>query len=283
MASSINHIFFPTDFSKNAERALPFAAEIAQKFGAKLTLFHASQDTMDLAPNFEETRKKTIQEANNQFDALLAILKENDLSEGLNISTVLQSGETVTNLLSQMDEQNADLVVMGTKGATGDRNALFGSVATSMIKKSPVPVLAVPNGSTFDQFKNIIFTTDYKEGDIAALSQTIDLAKQFNSNVDVVHINEQEGFESEIKFRGFRELVKSKIDYEKLNFHLKYEYDFFPGMADYIIEAPTSLLVMVRHKKTFWEKLFERDHSKEMAFYSKVPLLVLPELFTKVI
>jgi nucleotide-binding universal stress UspA family protein len=275
MALSINNIFFPTDFSKNAERALPFAAEIARKSGAKLTLFHASQDTMDMAPNFEETQKETIREANTQFDNLLTTLEESDVYDDLDISTILQSGEPVTNLLSQIEEHNADLIVMGTKGATGDRNALFGSVTTSIIKKSGVPVLAVPNGSNFDKFKNIIFTTDYKDGDIAALGQTVDFAKLFNSNVDVVHVADQKGFETEIKFLGFRELVKANIDYEKLNFHLKYEYDFFPGMADYIIDEPTSLLVMVRYKKTFWEKLTERNHSKEMAFYSNVPLLML--------
>lgn len=275
MASSINHIFFPTDFSKNAERALPFAAEIARQSGAKLTLFHASQDTMDLAPNFEETREKTIEESNKEFDELVASLEKNDSYKDVNISTILQSGEPVTNLLSQVDEHNVDLIVLGTKGVTGDRNALFGSVTTSLIKKSGVPVLAIPNGSTFDKFKNIIFTTDYKAGDLAALERTADFAKLFKSDIDVVHIDDEKGLKSEIKFRGFRELVNERINYDKLNFHLKYEYDFFPGMADYIINEPTSLLVMVRYKKTFWEKLTQRNHSKEMAFYSKIPLLML--------
>lgn len=275
MAFSINHIFFPTDFSKNAERALPFAAEIARKTGAKLTLFHASQDTIDMAPNFEAARDKVIQDANVHFDQLLEILDEKESYKNLNISTILQSGQPVTNLLSLVNEQKPDLIVMGTKGVTGDRNAIFGSVTTSVIQKSEVPVLAVPNGSRFDDFANIIFSTDYKDGDLSALKQTADFAKLFNSTVDVVHVDDQKGLETEIKFRGFRELVKTQVDYSKINFHLKYEYDFFPGMADYIIDHTTSLLVMVRYKKTFWEKLAERNHSKEMAFYSNVPLLML--------
>lgn len=275
MALSINHIFFPTDFSKNAERALPFAAKIARKFGAKLTLFHASQDTMDMAPNFEKAQEDAIRKSESQFDNLLTTLKKSGSYDDLNISTILQSGEPVTNLLGQIMEQQADLVVMGTQGATSDRNVLFGSVTTNIIKKSTVPVLAVPNGSTYDDFKNIIFTTDYKEGDITTLNQTVDFAKMFNSNIDIVHIDEHKGFGSEIMFRGFKDIVKEKIDYDNLAFHLKYEYDFFPGMADFIIDEPTSLLVMSRYKKTFWEKLTERNHSKEMAFYSSIPLLVL--------
>lgn len=275
MAFSINHILFPTDFSKNAERALPFAAEIASKTGAKLTLFHATQDTMDLAPSFEGAQEEAIRKTNKRFDELESKLRKKATYKELNISTILQSGEAITSLLHQIKKDKPDLVVMGTKGVTGDRNALFGSVTTTIIKKSEVPVLTVPNGSNFDEFKNIIFTTDYKDADLAALQQTIDFAKLFNSSVDVVHVDDDKGLLTDIKFRGFRELVRENTDYKRVNFHLTYEYDFFPGIADYLIDQPTSLMVMVRYKKTFWEKLTQRNHSKEMAFYSNTPLLML--------
>ncbi|NIT56135.1 MAG: universal stress protein, partial [Aliifodinibius sp.] len=121
MAYSINHIFFPTDFSKNAERALPFAAEIALKTDAKLTLFHATQETMDIAPDFEKTRDQVIDDSSSNFDKLLNSL-EGDRFDSLEISTVVQDGQTVTALLSQVDERSIDLIVMGTKGVTGDRN-----------------------------------------------------------------------------------------------------------------------------------------------------------------
>lgn len=275
MDFSINHIFYPTDFSKNAERALPFAAEIASQTGAKLTLFHANQDTMDFAPSFEAAKEKNIQDTSDLFDELIYKLKENDKYKDLNISTILQSGLPTTSLLDQITTQKPDLIVMGTKGATGNRNALLGSVTTSVITKSEVPVLAVPNGSSFDQFNNITFATDFKEGDLGALLQTIDFAKIFNSTIDVFHVTEEQSLESEIKFRGFRDLVRSQSDYKKIDFHANHEYDFFTGAADYLIDHSTSLLVMVRYKKTFWEKLAERNHSKEMAFYSKIPLMVL--------
>jgi len=275
MALSLNHILFPTDFSKNAERALTFAAEIAAQTGARLTLFHASQETMDMAPNFAKSKDETIHDANTHFEKLIKSLKKEEQYKNLNISTILQSGQPTTSLLNKISEDKPGLVVMGTKGATGSRNAIFGSVTSNVIQKSEVPVLAVPYGSTIDKFKRIIFTTDYKEGDLVALEQTIDFAKLFNSEIEILHVSEKQNLDSEIRFRGFRELVTSNVDYGNINFHLKYEDDFFPGMADYLVEHETSLMVMVRYKKTFWQKLAERDHSKEMAFYSKVPLLML--------
>lgn len=274
MAFSINHIFFPTDFSDNAKRALPFAAEIALKAGAKLTLFHATQETMDMAPDFEKTRDQVIDDSSNHFDELLNSL-EGDRYNNLEISTIIQDGQTVTALLNQVNEHSVNLIVMGTKGVTGDRNAILGSVASSVIQKSPVPVLAIPTGSSLDNFNNMIFTSDYKEGDVTALSNVVDMAKLFDSTVDILHVSDQKNMESEIKFRGFRDLVNEHINYDKITFHHKYDLDFFPTISQFLADHPDSLLVMVRYKKTFWEKLTNRSLSKEMSFYSKVPLLIM--------
>lgn len=275
MATEFSNILFPTDFSKNAENALPFAAEIAQRTGSKLILFHASQSAMDFSPNFEQAKKEAISNAEKEFEKLIEGLKKNDKYGDLEITTILQSGHPTVGLLEKAAEYDSGLIVMGTKGATGDRSVIFGSVASSVINKSDIPVLAIPAGSDIYDFKHIIFTTDYHEGDLGALKQTVAFAKLFDSDINVIHVAETRSLLSDIKFRGFRELAKEQTGYENIAFQIKYDYDFFPVMADYLIDNPDSLMVMVRHKKTFWEKLTARDHSKEMAFYSRVPLLVL--------
>lgn len=275
MATKIDNIFFPTDFSNNAKGALLFAAEIAARKDSTLILFHASQGAMDFAPNFEKAKEKEIKEASQQFDELINELKKDDKYTDLNVRTILQSGHPAVGLLEQSVKNNSDMIVMGTKGATGDRNVVFGSVTSSIINKSDIPVLAVPSGSNLEDLNQIIFTTDYHEGDMNALKQTISFAELFGSDIHVIHVAERRSLLSEIKFRGFRELVKDQVEYENIAFEIKYDYDFFPVMADYLIDNPNSLVVMVRYKKTFWEKMVERNHSKEMAFYSRVPLLVL--------
>ncbi|SMO63438.1 universal stress protein [Fodinibius sediminis] len=275
MALSFDHILFPTDFSNNADRALPFAAEIALRSGAQLTLFHSGTAAMDMSPGFQKAKDKEIHDADEAFEKLIGVLRRDDRYKEISIRTLLQSGNTLNNILSYLKEHKPDLIVMGTQGATGDRNILYGSITTSIIQKSEVPVLAVPYGSTFDQFKNIVFATDFKESDLAALEQTIQWAELFDSAIDVFHVAERQNLEAEIRFRGFRELVQSQTTYKNINFHLRYEYDFFPAAAEYIIDHPASLIVMCRYKKTFWEAFGERNHSKEMGFYSKIPLLVL--------
>lgn len=275
MLSLKNQIIFPTDFSENAKKALPYAAEIAYQADSELILFHASQDAMYLSPNFDEARKQTIEKTSNQFDQLINELQEDERFKDLSISTALQLGQPVTALLEFIRESNAGLIVMGTKGDTGNRNIVLGSVATSVIKKSNVPTLTVPPQSSFNDLKKISFATDFKENDLVALEQTIKLAKLNNSTIDVLHVNEERGLQDDLKCRGFRNLIENETDYEDINFHEIQEDDFFPGAADYITEHQPSLMVMVRYKKSFWENISQRSHSKEMAFYSTVPLLVL--------
>jgi len=274
MALKLKKILFPTDFSKNAQRALPLAAKIASLTGSELILFHTVYGTLD-RPDFVHDREKAINDASQQFEKLITDLRKDSQYKKLEISTILQSGPPTTGLLEKANKYNTDLIVMGTKGATGNRNVIFGSVASAIIVKSEIPVLAVPPSSSLDDLKHITFTTDYHEGDLQALHQTIELADLFKSSIDIIHVAERKSLSTEIKFRGFRELVREKSGYENISFDIKYEYDFFPAMADYCIDNPYSLLVMVKHKKTFWEKLVEKNHSKEMACYTKVPLLVL--------
>jgi nucleotide-binding universal stress UspA family protein len=275
MTNKIKKVLFPTDFSKNAQRALPFAAKIASLTGAKLILFCAIQVDLDFAPNFKQDQEKATNRAHQKFDRLIGDLKSVEKYKDIEISRVLESEQPTAGILKISSENNVDLIVMGTKGATGDRSVIFGSVTSSIINVSEFPVLAVPPGDSPEDLKHVVFTTDYHEGDLQALQQTIDLAKLYEANINVIHVAEQESLLSEIKFRGFRELVTEKTGYENISFKLKYGSDFFPVMADHFNEHPCSLLVMVRHKKTFWGKLVEKNHSKEMAFYTKLPLLVL--------
>jgi nucleotide-binding universal stress UspA family protein len=152
---------------------------------------------------------------------------------------------------------------------------IFGSFTTETILQSNIPVLAIPEGSTFNKFKQIVFTTDFHEADLDILSEVVELAQLFNSNIRVVHIAREKNLETEIKFRGFRELAKEQNTDARFTFDLAYEDDFFTGIADYLDDYPADLLVMVRYKKTFWESLVSRSFTKELGFYSEVPLLVL--------
>ncbi|MDZ7691063.1 MAG: universal stress protein [Balneolaceae bacterium] len=179
------------------------------------------------------------------------------------------------NILEEAKAREAGLIVMGTKGATSSRKLLFGSITTEIILNSDVPVLAIPQDSSLKHFKEISFTTDFHERDLGSLSQIVELGKLFNSNIRVLHVAEEKSLATEIKFRGFRELVREQFPEAPITFQMLMDDDFFVGIAEFLAGHPTHLLVMTRYKKNFWQKMLTRNHSKEMGFYTNVPLLTL--------
>lgn len=276
MPNEINAIYFPTDFSYSAGRALPFAAEIARATGAVLTLVHAVEEPFDLSPGVKAKKKKIKEEINGKFDDLVEDLRGNQSYENLEIHTVLISGQPTVNLLALEQEKEPDLIVMGTRGSGGRRNLMLGSMATAVLSQSSVPVMVVPPESEFDGLSRVLFATDYHGGDPEALHWLVSFADAFDAEVETVHIAPGPSFELELKHRGFRSLVNDSLDGAELPAHLEYNSDIYDGLSEFMNERPTSLLVMVRYKKPFFESLFSTAHTRQMGFFIHKPLLVLP-------
>jgi nucleotide-binding universal stress UspA family protein len=192
----------------------------------------------------------------------------------LNIETSIQTGRSVYAILEEIKNRNIDLVVMGATGRTGLEKIIFGSTTAAILQKSKAPVLTVPNEASFNNFSHIIFATDYKDGDLKALQFLVKLAELFNSKLLVYHSLLKSNLKSEIMFRGFKELVTEKISYKNIVFEEDKSTHFLEAVINKVEQQRTSLLAMVHYEKSF--PPLPKEQSKEMSYYSEIPLLVLP-------
>lgn len=278
MLSNLSKIYFPTDFSEGSEKALPLAAEIARQTGAVLTLAHSVEEPLDLAPMSDESKNEIVSRIKGSMEKMIDNLKKENRYKDLQINTTLLSGQPVTALANQVEHNKPGLIVMATSGDSGSRNLLFGSLTTEVIRNLNVPVLAVPPESNFNGFKKIVFATDYHDGDLEALENIIGFANLFGSKVSVIHVAEKQNLLTEIKYRGFRDLVLEQLPRVRgdIGFSLKNDEDFHSGISGYMADHPASILVLVKYKKPFFEALVTKNHVKEMGFYTETPLLVVP-------
>lgn len=269
-------LLVPTDFSENAEKAYPYALKIAAKTGSKVTFWLTIEEPFDFAVRVDEKMKSIADYADNKFHELLNEFDEIPEYAGVDIDYHITHGKTVTGILKGIEQTKADWVVMGTKGSTGLKKLLFGSIASRVVSESPVPVLVIPNQSRFDAFKKIVFTTEYQDNDLNLLHSVIEFASFWNSEIKVVHISKEKSLKSEIKNRGFRELVNEELKYEQIECSVIYADDFFEGISIYQDPSDCSLLVMGRYDLDFLKELLDYSETKAMSFYSRTPLLVIP-------
>lgn len=273
MVSNIKEILHPTDFSPAAKNALIFALEIARSSGATLHIMHSIEEPYNFypiskAPNLSHRVKKILNE------------HEEDISKGskykeLNIKTCIQTGGALYAIFKEVKNRNIDLIVMGTKGRTGLNKILLGSTTAEVIQRSNVPVLVVPKEAEYDGFKQIIFATDYQEGDIEALKFVSDFTELFNSNIKVFHSSLENNFKNKITFRGFMEVAKESIPFKNIDFGHHTTISFFEAISGKVFNGNISLLVMTRYKQSF--SIF----TEKMSYYTTVPLLILPGNYLK--
>jgi nucleotide-binding universal stress UspA family protein len=189
----LNNILFPTDFSSAANAALPYAAEIARRYGAKLYTLHVvPPDTYVItAP---ETRsilvKRALREAEQKAHELLSHL------EGVEAEVLVRSGDIWTAVGDVIETCKIDLIVLGTHGRTGWGKVLLGSVAETIFRKASCPVITVgPHCSTDPkqsvEFHQIVFATNFSPGSLAAAPFAISLAQENQSKLTLLHVIEE--------------------------------------------------------------------------------------------
>jgi nucleotide-binding universal stress UspA family protein len=138
-------ILVPVDGSSLAERAIPFAVEIAKRTGAKMRVALVHQEIPDVPvlaspETYVDARLKM---QNSEDDYLRALTEHLTTQLGRRVSSAALKGPAAATLVEYARDSDADLVVMTTHGRGGIQRAWLGSVADQMIRNLAVPVLAL--------------------------------------------------------------------------------------------------------------------------------------------
>jgi nucleotide-binding universal stress UspA family protein len=138
-------ILCPVDFSGPARSAMHVAADLAVRFGAKMTLFHAyPMPGYTLPEGSILASPKMLQDLSSQAEAHLTTWKAEAEGFGAGqVATAMSVGEPAGEIAEFARQGAFDLVVVGTHGRTGLRHALLGSVAERVVRRVTCPVLTV--------------------------------------------------------------------------------------------------------------------------------------------
>lgn len=188
---SLKNILFLTDFSEPSKAALPFAAGIARKYGAKvyaLNIFMLAPyvyTTPELTAAAIEAEEENAKLAMGRIQASLAGLENEMIVErGIDIWPAVER---------EIREHAIDLVVLGTHGRTGAKKFLLGSVAEEIFRRSPVPVLTIGPGvrnsaHNGGRFHRVIFATDFSVASVAAAPYALTLADENRARLVLLHV-----------------------------------------------------------------------------------------------
>lgn len=184
----LKNVLFTTDFSTGSLAALPYATRIARAFGSTLHLCHI-EPTAPLATGLADLH--LYETAGKDAARRLASLRDLPELKGLHPALVLAEGDFKIELLKVVSTADIDLVVAGTRGRTGLRKMLLGSVTEEICRGVMCPILTVgpEAASTTDApFQRILFPTNLSELSLKAVPYIAMLAQQFGASITVLHV-----------------------------------------------------------------------------------------------
>ena len=140
----VQRILVPLDFSRHADSVLEWAAHLAQEHGSRLLLLHAYH----LPVEFQQPEGAYLPQ---DFWASVKAEAEQNLrryaeplrAQGLSADIIVREGYPATVIEQEAVDQRADLIVIGTRGLSGLKHLLLGSIAERVVQKAPCPVLTV--------------------------------------------------------------------------------------------------------------------------------------------
>lgn len=264
-------ILVPTDFSENANKAVEFAKKIAHKENASITLFYAFYAVYDFAAQATEILGQIEQDAKRE----LKKAADEGKAEGLDVNYRIVQGTVSSAVTSFALREDYDLIVMGTQGASGIKKALIGSNTGHVIKESKVPVLAIPEIADLEKIKKITVGLSLEKEEEKFFKSLFNLTKSLKLKYEFIHIQQEKNFEKSVEFKGIESYLKENYENIDMAFNVYENQDFQLGLQKYLDQNEDTLMVMFYKGKTFFEYIFNKSESVQMAYHTHVPLLVL--------
>ena len=140
----IRKILCPIDFSQHAELVVEWAIHLAQEHDSEVLLLHAYHLPVEfqqlegayLPADFWDSVKQ-------EAERSLAIYAERARTASVSVREIVREGYPASVIQEEAREENADMIVMGSRGLSGLKHLLLGSIAERVVQKAHCPVLTL--------------------------------------------------------------------------------------------------------------------------------------------
>ncbi len=269
-------VLIPTDFSESARAAFDYGYQLVKDHSDLELILLNSYEMPKVGANggvimnLEEAMAKE-----SERDLSIELRQLQELYPGVKINTISRYGTLENSISRTWNEEKVDFIVMGTRGASGIKKALIGSNTQSVIENVIEPVIAVPHHWKYRKIKNIVYATDLnrlENPDI--LEPVIKLAEMDGATVHIIYVAKEK---TEVDLEKEIESLPLNKHFSTIprKFAVVESKDVADGIDKYVNDIDADMVVTIPKVVSFWESLFKRSVTEQVAFQSKVPLLSL--------
>ena len=270
-------IIIPIDFSEHSEYALKTAAKLAKKYDAELLALHMLEmSDIVLTTSDGLQNQKTaffLQLAEQKFKDFL----DKDYLKDIKLTPIIKHFKVFSEVNDIALKQEADLIVMGSHGASGLKEYFVGSNTERVVRNANIPVLVVKNNVSDVNFDVVTFACDFSEETIKPYLNATKMLSKADTKVYLVHVNLPNDrfmstLEIEKKVVNFFTKAEGNLDKMKDVFYVT-DYSVEEGILNCANKIGADLIVMPTHGRKGLAHFFEGSIGEDVANHSTLPVM----------
>lgn len=275
----MKNILLLTDFSKNAQNAIDYALQFFSGGQHQFFLLNVQKaskyTTLDLMTSSPKTSvfDSIIKNPKAAVEKMVETMKKEYESEAYSFNGICDYDNFVSAVNQTVNLKNIDLIVMGTNGATGAAEVVFGSNTINVIRNVNRPVLVIPEGFKYIQPKTILFATDadevFKE---KALSPLLYIIAKFNAELQILSIEKNGNLDASMAKKNKMDSFFKGVD------HSIYSVENVPvdiAIDSYVQIKHVDITAKIINKEVFIKRLFSGSNTDAITYKTRVPLLII--------
>lgn len=288
-------ILFLTDYADHSPRVFRYALELARHFKASITLAHvypalvpevsANFELIDYdpSPDFETQLMDQWDRERERLEYFASDYTPQSFKE-IPLIMIVTAGRPLAEVVRLQQEHIYDLTVVGMNTTSSTTHAILGSVALGLIDRSNCPVLLIPPSATYQNINRILFATDLRDDDLPIVNDLLEWTLAFGATLTCLRVIDPEGLShskgkevSELNYQKLKTTVPFQTKRLEVSFIESNEKNFEKNILHSVVTQTADLVVMQTHRRNWWEHLFGKSITKDIAGEVLVPMLVYNE------
>lgn len=270
-------IIVPIDFSKHSEYALKTAALLSNKTEVVIYALHMldlQEASLSQSPEFSNEKAAFfLKLAEKKIKNFL----EKDYLKEVKVVPIIKHYKVFKEINEIALEINADLIVMGSHGASGLKEFFVGSNTEKVIRYADVPVLVLKRELKDVNFMDVVFATDFSEKSISAFKKMLSTLDFLNAKKHLLYVNTpNDKFKTtpEMDALANKFLMKAEGNVDRLiNVNFVCAKSIEDGVLSFSNIVGADLIILVTHGRKGLSHVFSGSISEDISNHSALPIM----------
>ncbi|MCF7567893.1 universal stress protein [Sabulilitoribacter arenilitoris] len=270
-------IIVPIDFSEHSEFALKTAIKLAKKNNAEVYALHMLELSDTILTSSSDSQRPEALFFLKLAEKKITEFLDKDYLKGVKVTPIVKHFKVFSEVNDVAQKHEADLIIMGSHGASGVKELLIGSNTERVVRNANIPVLVVKNDLNEVNFEVVAFACDFSEDSIKAYLKACKLFDAMGSKIHLIYVNlPNDRFKSSIEIErlmvNFFTKADRNLDRMK-DVHFVSDYTVEEGILNFSIKMGADLIAVPTHGRKGLSHFFQGSVGEDVANHSTLPVI----------